>query len=134
MPGVPAATAQTEAAAAGAASLQVALDLADAVGLLGVGVVAHLTGGPAPAQQVPALVQGLFQLFEPGVLLARRDLAPAQLPAQRVLLIDQAVNPAQHSLVIHAGSLCADPQHCYVTVVTKADGARTLEVAALEGE
>src|SRR4051812_38887447 len=95
------ATPSPEVAAAGAASLQVALDLAHAVGLLDVRVVAHLAGRPAPAQQVPALVEGFLELLQPLVLLARGDLPAAQLLPQLVLLVDQAVNPAQHIVVIH---------------------------------
>ena len=115
---------RTRSAAAGrtrwprpaSASLEVALDLAGAVGLHGVRVAAHLAGGAPPAQQVPALVQGLLELLEPGVLLVAGDLAAAQLLTQLVLLVDQAVDPAQHSVVIHARSLCRRPALVFPTL------------------
>ncbi|CCH20040.1 Protein of unknown function [Micromonospora lupini str. Lupac 08] len=60
-------------------------------------------GGPAAAQQVPALVEGLLQGAQPLACLALgARLVGLGIGAQLVFLVDQLGDPVQDGLVVHA--------------------------------
>jgi hypothetical protein len=67
-----------------------------------VGVLVELTAGPALAQQVPALVQLLLDVLQPGLV----DLATA---AHLMLLLDEALDPVEDVDVLfaHVASMLA---------------------------
>jgi hypothetical protein len=80
--------------------LAVTLDLAEGAGPGLVGILAELGAGAALAEEVPALVELLLEGVQPGLLVGG-EAVPDGPGAQRVLLGDQLVDPADDLAVVH---------------------------------
>src|SRR5215831_12379505 len=77
------------------------------------GVLAELPPGAPLAQQVPALVQRLFNRPQPLTLLGAGQLAVGDLGAQVVLGRDELVDVAQDLLVIHDANARRPPARAH---------------------
>src|SRR5262249_40024877 len=64
-------------------------------------VLADVTPGPPLPQQVPALVERLFERTQPLVYLLGGEVAPLQALTERVLLIDQGIDTTENLAVLH---------------------------------
>src|SRR6266571_6533102 len=90
--------------------LQIALDLGGRARVCRPRILAELAPGPALPQQVPALVEGFFCGFQPGVLLVGGQLTCGELAAQLVLGLDELIDVPEDLLVVHVPTVWGPPQ------------------------